>query len=286
MQINKLHFFVKLLRPKQWVKNIFVFAPLLFTGSFLNWTANRNVLITFLLFCVASSAAYIVNDIKDQVVDRLHPEKSQTRPIAAGFISSNEALIFLAILYLILLSGWLFSSSVMLVIFSYLLLNIAYSYYLKHQPVIDIFTIGIGFVLRVFSGAVALSVQMSGWMFITSLCLAIYLASIKRKKELEQNIAKDSGRQVLRSYSISLVNRYAEMSATGALVFYGMFVMSSKPRLLLTIPFVLFGIFRYWFVIEDSTIGEAPTEVVLSDVPLIITICVWILICMWALWPS
>ena len=178
---------LKLMRPKQWVKNGFVLAPLVFSGMFLNAGAVNHALLAVLLFCVASSATYVVNDIHDIEHDRLHPKKSRTRPLASGVVSVSAALILLVGLYAVLVWGWFVAPKVVMVIAAYLILNVAYTFVLKHQPVVDIFTIAIGFVLRVYAGAMALDVPMSSWMFITTLCLALYLAAVKRRQELSQS---------------------------------------------------------------------------------------------------
>ena len=275
---------ITLLRPKQWVKNGFVLAPLIFTGAFADRSAVYLAFIATLLFCVASSATYIVNDLRDIERDRRHPKKSKTRPLASGAVSPRSALVLLGTLYAILIAGWWVEPRVILVIAGYLALNVAYTFILKHQPVIDIFSIALGFVLRVFAGAVALEVPVSGWMFVTTLCLALYLAAIKRGQELSQSGAE--GRQVLEKYSKPLVDRYAEMSATCALVFYSMFVMSSRPQLVITVPVVLFGLFRYWYVVDVLDGGESPTDALLSDWPLLFTVVGWVAACLWALWPA
>lgn len=275
---------LRLLRPKQWVKNAFVLAPLVFTSGFLDPVAIRHAITAFVLFCVASSATYIVNDIQDIERDRRHPRKSKTRPLAAGSVSTGAALVLLGILYACLVVGWFIAPQVVLVILAYICLNLAYSFGLKHQPVLDIFTIAIGFVLRVYAGAMALSVPVSGWMFVTTLCLALYLAAVKRRQELGQSGVE--ARKVLERYSVSLVNRYAEMSAMGALVFYSMFVMSAKPSLVITVPLVLFGLFRYWYVVEALDGGESPTDALWADWQLLATVAGWIGACAWALWPS
>jgi decaprenyl-phosphate phosphoribosyltransferase len=272
---------VKLMRPKQWIKNGFVLAPLIFTGEFVNLDSVKHAFIAALLFCVASSATYIVNDIKDIERDRKHPTKSRTRPLAAGSVKVPAALALLVLLYLFLIFSWFFNPEVVTVILGYLALNYAYSYVLKHKPVVDIFTIALGFVLRVLAGAVALSVPVSGWMFITTLCLALYLGAVKRGQELSQS--GTDGRQVLKQYSKALVDRYAEMSATCALVFYSMFVMSSHPNLIITVPLVLFGLFRYWYVVDVLDGGESPTDALLTDWPLLLTIVCWVAACIWVL---
>lgn len=274
---------IKLMRPKQWVKNGFVLAPLVFSGAFLDVSAVSYALLAVLLFCVASTAAYIINDLHDIERDRRHPKKSKTRPLAAGVVSVPAALILLVVLYCVLVWGWFLAPKVVMVITAYLVLNLAYTFVLKHQPVVDIFSIAIGFVLRVYAGAMALGVPVSSWMFITTLCLALYLAAVKRRQELSQSGTE--GRKVLEKYSVSLVDRYAEMSATGALLFYSMFVMSAKPELAITVPLVLFGLFRYWFVVEALDGGESPTDALLADWQLLLTVVLWVAACGWALWP-
>lgn len=271
------------MRPKQWLKNMFVVAPLVFSGEFLDMGAIRGALLAAALFCLASSSVYVINDIRDIERDRLHPKKSKSRPLAAGTVSVPIAkALFLGLLTL-LFSGCFIVPAPAPAIAAYLMLNIAYSYYLKHQPVVDIFVIAIGFVLRVYAGAMAVAVPVSSWMFVTTLCLALYLAAVKRRQELSRNGSE--GREVLEKYSVSLVDRYAEMSATGALVFYSIFVMSAKPQLVITVPVVLFGLFRYWYVVEALDGGEAPTDVLLADWPLLLTVLAWVSICVWALWP-
>lgn len=272
----------KLTRPKQWIKNGFVLAPLVFTGEFMREASLKQALLAALLFCVASSATYIVNDLKDIEGDRKHPTKALSRPLAAGSVSIQAALLLLSLLYVLLIASWFVSPKVVNVIFGYLALNIAYTFVLKHKPVVDIFTIALGFVLRVLAGAVALSVPVSGWMFVTTLCLALYLAAVKRSQELSQSGTE--GRQVLKQYSKALVDRYAEMSATCALVFYSMFVMSSHPELVITVPLVLFGLFRYWYVVDVLDGGESPTDALLTDWPLLLTVVGWVAACVWALW--
>lgn len=273
-----------LVRPRQWTKNGFIFAPLLFTGLFLDIVAITQTLWAFALFCVAASATYIVNDLKDIEEDKKHPVKSLKRPLANGQVTPAQAKILLVGLYGVLLAGFFIQPLVMWVIVGYLVLNLGYSFYLKNQPVLDIFTIAFGFVLRVFAGATALSVPVSGWMFITTLCLALFLAAIKRRQELLQT--SQEGRKVLSYYTVPLVERYAEMSATGALLFYSLFVMSARPEMVYTIPFVLFGLFRYWYISEQLGEGESPTDALLSDKQLLLTVVGWIAVCLWGLWPT
>jgi decaprenyl-phosphate phosphoribosyltransferase len=273
---------LRLARPKQWVKNGFVLAPLIFAREFNDATAVANALIAFALFCVASSATYILNDLRDIERDRSHPVKSWSRPLAAGTVKPRTAIAVLVVLYVILVAGWFWSPRATYVIVGYLALNFAYSFWLKHQPVLDIFSVACGFVLRIYAGAEAIGVPLSNWMAITTLCLALYLAAIKRRQELATS--GDGSREVLRSYSVALVDRYAEISAVGALIFYSLFVMSSaNERMSFTIPLVIFGLFRYWYVVETLDGGESPTDVAVTDKPLMATVLLWVGICLYAL---
>jgi decaprenyl-phosphate phosphoribosyltransferase len=274
---------LRLARPKQWIKNSFVLPPLVFAHAFTDVEAVKQAVFAMALFCVASSACYIVNDMRDIERDRAHPIKKWSRPLAAGHVTMRAALALLAALYVVLAAGFALKPELILPIGGYIVLNLAYSYFLKHQPVVDIFSVASGFVLRVWAGAEAIDVPLSSWMAVTTLCLALYLASIKRKQELVS--AGTEGRRVLQDYSVALVDRYAEMSAVGALIFYSLFVMSTNPRMVVTIPLVIFGLFRYWFVVETQEGGETPTDVLLTDKPLIACIVVWAGFCVYALRP-
>lgn len=274
---------IRLMRPEQWIKNGFVLAPLIFAGRFTDRAAVAEALLAALLFSLASSAAYILNDLHDLAQDRKHPRKSR-RPLAAGHVSKSHALVLFALLCGALVWSGLQRPNVGLVLLAYLVLNLAYTFVLKHQPVIDLFSIAIGFILRVQAGAVALAVPVSAWMFVTTLCLALYLASVKRRQELAHS-GRD-GRRVLEQYSVTLVDRYAEMAATGTLLFYSLFVMTVRPEMVISIPVVLYGLFRYWFVVEAREGGESPTDALFSDWQLFVTVLLWLAICLWVLWPT
>jgi 4-hydroxybenzoate polyprenyltransferase len=273
-----------LLRPRQWIKNSFVLAPLIFAREFTAAGSIKRAALAFALFCIASSACYIVNDIHDVERDRRHPVKKHRRALASGAATVRSAVALLGILYVLLVAGFLVLPAVAPAIIGYLLLNVAYTYVLKDQPVFDIFSIAAGFVLRIYAGTAAIAAPLSSWMSITTLCLALYLASIKRRQELRTSGADSRG--VLSSYSVALVERYAEMSAVGALVFYSLFVMSTaNNRLVVTIPLVIFGLFRYWYVVESKDEGESPTDVLLSDWALGLCIVTWGALCVAALLP-
>lgn len=266
-----------LLRPKQWIKNLFVFSPLIFSGSLTNTPAIIEATIATLFFCIASSTIYIINDYHDIEKDRLHPVKSKTRPLASGAVSKPAAIIlFLVLTSFLFIAGYKLTAALPIIIL-YFFINLLYTFYLKHQPVIDIFTIATGFVLRVYAGAMAIDVEVSTWMFVTTLCLALFLASIKRKKEL--TAVGTAGRNVLSKYSVELVDKYAQMSSMGALVFYSLFVLSEKSELAVTIPFVIYGLYRYWFTVEQTDKGESPTDALYSDWQLGFTVLIWAACC-------
>lgn len=275
---------LKLIRPKQWVKNIFLFAPLVFSKQFLHLHSVYQVVFAAILFCLAASAVYIVNDLNDIEQDKANPTKRKKRPLASGHVSTKSAMILLGFIYTLLIISWFVTPQVIYVILVYIILNLLYSVKLKHEPVIEIFIVAFGFVLRVYTGAVALNVPVSNWMFVTTLSLSLYLASIKRRQELILNGSESRG--VLRFYSITLINRFAEMSATTAIVFYSLYVMTVQSKLIITIPFVMFGLFRYWFIVETLQGGESPTDVVIYDKQILLTVLLWIGFCIWVLTPQ
>lgn len=266
-----------LLRPKQWIKNFFVFSPLIFSGSLTNPSAIVEATIATIFFCIASSSIYLINDYHDIEKDRLHPVKSKTRPLASGAVSKPAAFILFLVLASFLFAGGYKLTAAFPIIILYFFINLLYTFYLKHEPVIDIFTIATGFVLRVYAGAMAIDVEVSTWMFVTTLCLALFLASVKRKKELTG--VGTAGRKVLSKYSVELVDKYAQMSSMGALVFYSLFVLSERSELAVTIPFVIYGMYRYWFAVEQLDRGESPTDALYSDWQLSVTVICWAASC-------
>jgi decaprenyl-phosphate phosphoribosyltransferase len=279
-----------LMRPKHWIKNIFVFAPLIFAGVFLEFSQVAQASIAFLGFCLAASIIYIINDLIDAPLDAKHPQKKIDRPIASGRVSKKTACLFAIILGLFFIILSFIDLQTFFIIALYIIMNIFYSLWLKHIAIVDIFCIAIGFVLRIIAGAVAINVPLSIWMFITTLCIALYLASIKRQKEFERNLIlpldEQDSRKVLKTYTLDLIKRYAEISAISTLMFYSFFVITSHPDLTLTIPIVIFGLFRYNLIVETSALGESPTDLVFEDLPLTLTVLAWLSFVLFTLWPS
>jgi decaprenyl-phosphate phosphoribosyltransferase len=272
---------LQLLRPKHWIKNLFVLAPLVFSGLFTRRPTALLALFGTLLFCVAASLVYVINDLTDLRSDALHPVKRQTRPLASGAVSVSLARLLLVVLSALLLAGSFVSTPLVAVLIVYIVLNVFYSAWLKRIPVVDIFCVAAGFVLRVYAGAVVIDVPLSSWMLVTTLSIALYLAAIKRRDELEAQ--GDSARAVLGQYSVALLDRFALMSSVCAMVFYSLFVVTTRPVLAFTIPLVLFGIFRYWFLVDRDNRGESPTDALWNDRTLFITVAMWGLLCAYLL---
>jgi 4-hydroxybenzoate polyprenyltransferase len=272
---------LQLLRPKHWIKNLFVLAPLIFSGLFTRQDARLYALFGTLLFCVAASIVYIINDLADLKIDSLHPVKRVTRPLASGAVTVGAARTLLVVLSVLLLAGSFVSIPLVAVLLVYIVLNLLYSTWLKRVPVVDIFCVAAGFVLRVYAGAVVIDVPLSSWMLVTTLAIALYLAAIKRRDELD--VQGDVARAVLGQYTVPLLDRFALMASVCAMVFYCMFVVTTRPVLAFTIPFVLFGIFRYWFLVDRKGRGESPTDALWSDLPLGITVVLWGILCAYLL---
>ena len=266
---------IRLLRPGQWLKNGFVLAPLIFSRSFVSPSAVVHSLAAFAIFCGAASVAYIVNDIFDRESDRAHPLKRVRRPIASGEISVRAAVTIVAIVIpLLLLVALLVSPMFLLAVVLYLGLTTAYSIHLKSMPIIDLFAVACGFVLRVWGGAVAIDVVLSVWMFITALSLALYLAATKRRQELLTTTDASGFRSVLQHYTVALMDDYSGIAVVATFVFYGLYIVTVRPQLAATVPVVLFGVFRYRYLLELSH-DESPTDRLVRDPQMIVCALLW-----------
>jgi len=254
---------LRLIRPKHWVKNLFVVAPLAFSGKFNESDANLRTLWALVAFCLVASATYVMNDIFDVAADRAHPVKRLKRPIAAGLISVPAAWIIFAGLLLGATYILISLPKIAIVIGAYLVFQVAYNLYLKRQPIIDIFVIAVGFVLRIYAGAFSIEVRVSKWMFVTSFSLAIFLAAMKRLQELKQH--GDASRKVLAMYTVPFTQRITELSGTLAVVFYSFYTFTAHPAFIYTIPVVIFVLVRYWYIADKSGAGESPTDLITRD---------------------
>lgn len=274
-----------LLRPKQWIKNFFVFAPLLFSQHLFEGGNLLPVLRTFAAFCFMASAIYVLNDIRDKESDAHHPKK-RNRPIAAGTISIPVGIAELVVC-LCLAAGFAYDLPVKVIIALtlYAIINVAYSAVLKHVVLVDVFCIAAGFMLRVVAGAYAIEVQVSQWLILCALFLSLLLAIAKRRSELK---LKDEGKEtktraVLESYTVSIIDQMTTISASGVVISYALYTVAERTvkvfgteNLVYTTIFVLYGVFRYLYLEHKERLGESPTDVVTSDIPLIINMVLWV----------
>jgi 4-hydroxybenzoate polyprenyltransferase len=273
------------MRPEQWVKNLFVLAPLLFSQNLFSLVVLGQALAAFALFCLISSSVYLLNDIQDREQDRLHPQKCR-RPLAAGEISMRVAFALMMALFLGTLAGGIVLSKAFgLIILGYWLINLLYSIWIKHWVILDVFAIATGFVLRVVGGAVAIQVDMSDWLLICATLLALFLGFTKRRGELEL-LSKEAKahRPVLAEYTPPFLDMMIGIVTASTVMSYALYTVSEETvrkfhtrRLLLTLPFVLYGIFRYLYLAYHKNQGEDPTQNLLTDRPMIVNLCLWVL---------
>lgn len=275
---------IHLLRPQQWVKNGIVLAGLIFSGSASNMHMSLLALAATGLFCLLSSTIYIVNDIADADADRRHPVKAN-RPIASGRVKVPTAVtlaIILGVSSLIL--AFLLDRDFFYISLGYVVLSLAYSFFLKHIVIIDVMTIAAGFVLRALGGAVIIDVEFSGWLLISSFLLALFLGFGKRRHELVllENGGKDH-RRILAKYTSYFLDQLIGVVTPAVVVCYLIYVISPEVQeklgthyLYLTTPFVIYGIFRYLYLIHLEEQGGSPTRLLLTDRPILITVVLWL----------
>ena len=278
-----LNALIKTMRPRQWVtKNIFIFAAIVFDKQLFVVDSFLRTLAGFALFCLISSSVYIFNDLADIEADRQHPEKKK-RPIPSGKLpvpAAWAAGIILAAVTLI--CGYLLAPTFAAVIGLYFLINMAYSKWLKHIPILDVLIISAGFVLRVGAGVTLIHVErFSPWLYVVMTLLSLFLGFGKRRAELAL-LAQGAGshRKVLDGYTLPLLDKYIMIVSGTTIVAYSLYTFSApnvpeNHSMMLTIPFVVYAIFRYLYLIEVEHAGGAPEEILLSDRPFQITMFLW-----------
>ena len=273
---------LKTMRPRQWSKNIFVFAALVFDKQLLHVDAFLRTLLGFGLFCLISSTVYIFNDIADVEADRKHPEK-KNRPIAAGSLPIGVAWAAGILLLVVTLGlAYFLTPGFEVVLIVYFVLFMAYSKWLKHIPIIDVLVLAAGFVLRVHAGVTLIAVErFSPWLYVVMSLLALFLGFGKRRAELAL-LARGAGshRKVLEGYTLPLLDQYIMIVAGTTIVAYSLYTFSApnvpeNHSMMLTIPFVLYTIFRYLYLIEVKHAGGAPEEILLSDRPFQLAMVLW-----------
>ena len=270
------------LRPRQWAKNLFVFAGVIFSQQLFTAQAWRAV-GAFALFCALSGAIYLLNDVADAEKDRLHPTKRR-RPVASGALSRGHALeIGLALLSASVVVSFGLGVPFGLVAVAYGVLLTAYSVWLKHLVILDVLTVAVGFVLRAVAGAVAVGAGISGWLLICTVLIALFLALGKRRHEyLTLKGAAAAHRPILAEYSEGFIDQMIAVVTASAVTAYALYTMSPETvakfhtRLLpLTLPFVLYGIFRYLYLLYRRELGGNPSDLVLSDRALLVNTTLW-----------
>lgn len=269
------------MRPKQWTKNFLIFAALIFAERLFHYHDILLVLIAFIVFCFLSSSLYIINDLVDIEQDREHPKK-RNRPFASGKISKGTGIIFSVVLALIsLITAFLTGKGHFFIIaLTFFMLNLIYSFKLKRLPILDVLGLSLSFVLRAAAGGVIIKVFVSPWLIVCTFLLALFMAIGKRRGEiilLEENHAKH--RHVLSCYSIKLLDQMISVSTSSILIAYSLYTFTSgkSVALMCTIPFVIYGIFRYLYLVYQENRGENPTSIFISDRPMQINIFCWLI---------
>ena len=270
------------LRIKQWLKNGFLFAALIFDRQLTNFDAGLRTLLGALIFCFLSSCVYIVNDISDINADRKHPVK-KNRAIASGRISIPTAILLAIVLGVSsLAAAFFFSKSFFAICAIYLVMNLAYSKWLKHIPILDVMIIASGFVLRVAAGVSLIEVErFSPWLYVVTTLLSLFIGFGKRRAELNL-LAADANqhRTVFNGYTLAFLDQLITIVSAATILSYSLYTFSapnlpSNNSMMLTIPFVLYGIFRYLYLVQVKQTGGAPEELVIKDRPLQITLVLY-----------
>ena len=284
MVIKRVSNILKLLRLKQWIKNGVIFAPLIFSGNLLNSEWLEKVIISAILFCFVSSSVYIINDIFDAEKDRRHPKKCK-RPIASGEINVFLAIIiFVIILSSALVYSYFFDKLIFALLIIYFITMLLYSSCLKKIPILDVMVIASGFVLRVLVGIVAIGFEngFSPWMIMCTILISLFLALNKRKSEFDASLLSNAGesREVLKKYKSGMLDKMIGVVDSSTIMSYCLWTITGEnPSMMLTIPFVIYGLFRYQYLSYMKGDLEAPEIILLTDKALLIDVFFWIVAC-------
>jgi 4-hydroxybenzoate polyprenyltransferase len=273
------------MRPKQWVKNLFIFAPLVFSEHLFDAALVVRAVMAFLIFCLLSGCVYILNDIMDLEKDKMHPVK-RFRPLASGQVSVTVAKVLAFLLFGVsFVLSYFLSPSFALIACVYFFLNLLYSVALKNVVIVDVFIVATGFFLRVLGGAKVIDVEVSSWLLICTILLALFLAFSKRRHELIiLNEDATRHRKILAEYSPYFLDQMISVTTATTVVSYILYTISEETitkfhtrALIFTVPFVLYGIFRYLYLIHQKEGGGNPTSALLSDTPLMVNMILWVL---------
>jgi 4-hydroxybenzoate polyprenyltransferase len=275
--------FIRLLRPRHWLKNAFIFAPLIFSLNLFVTARLSHSVLCFIAFCLASSFTYILNDFVDRKADRKHPVK-KNRPLAAGTVPIAGAAALAAVcLFGSLLLSFLLDFRILVVVSAYIVLFVLYSFYVKNVVILDVFSIAVGFVLRIFAGSFAIDVPISNWILLCTLSVSLFFGFGKRRHDLAVLRDYKKHRAVLTEYSLPLLDYMMVISATLACVTYSLWTADPETalklksdKLMFTVPFVLYGICKYLYIIYKKDGGGDPAEIVSKDIGIIMTGTLWV----------
>jgi 4-hydroxybenzoate polyprenyltransferase len=287
--MNRIPDLWRLLRPRQWVKNSFVLTGILFANAWRQPELVERVLLATASYCLAASGVYIVNDLIDRPHDLNHPRKKQ-RPLSANKVSVTAAVVVLIILWLAAFAiGFTVSRAVVTILLIYVVVNIAYSLHLKHVVILDVFIIASGFMLRILAGTIGVAIAPSQWLLLCGLMMALFLGFAKRRAELYA-LTEDSPthRRVLGHYQPVLLDNMIVVTATCVIITYSLYTMSPATiqahhteSLIYTVPFVIYGIFRYIYSLHKKNAGGDPALQIFRDPHLLVAIVGWLIVTLW-----
>jgi 4-hydroxybenzoate polyprenyltransferase len=276
---------IRSLRPTQWVKNTVVFAGLIFARHFDRTDDLLRALAAFAIFCALASAVYLFNDIRDRESDRAHPKKKD-RPIAAGRVTVSTAGAVAAVLAIAAMgSAWSLGPAFFMTVAAYVVVSAAYSMVLKHVPVLDVMLVAAGFVIRAVAGAAVIAVAISPWLVVCTSLLALFLGFGKRRWELVTlGDAALKHRVALEGYTTHLLDQLIAVTTASTVVAYALYTLSPETQekfgtdqLIWTLPFVMYGVFRYLYLIHGEGKGGNPTRALMTDVPILINVSLWLI---------
>jgi 4-hydroxybenzoate polyprenyltransferase len=282
--MNKLIELLRLMRPYQWVKNAFVFTGLLFGHAWHDPHLVAQVMVAFIAFCLVSSAIYTINDIVDLEQDKQHPKKRK-RPLASGRVSVHAAVMLAVVLGVLGLSlAYVAAPAVLAILVAYALMNIAYSLRLKHVVILDVFVIATGFMLRILAGTLGVGIPPSQWLLLCGLMVTLFLGFTKRRAEIiALTEDKTAHRKVLEHYSPVLLDKMIGITAAGLIMSYSLYTMSADTirihgtaNLIYTVPFVMYGVFRYIYLLHHQSRGGDPSHDLMRDPHLFIVVGAWL----------
>lgn len=277
-----IFYILKSLRPRHWTKNLFIFAGIIFSKNLLNSDYLFKVIFAFFIFSIVSGCGYIINDLKDIERDKLHPKKAK-RPIASGKLSFSSATIAVSILLpIFLFLSFLLEKKFFIATLSYILLDIIYTFYLKNIIILDVLSLSFFFLLRVLAGTWVINVETSPWLLICTVLISLFLGLGKRRHEVLTIERANEHRLSLKIYTIPFIDQMIAITTSSTLIAYIIYTLSEETarkfgtrNLFLTLPFVMYGIFRYLHLIYSKNLGGNPEEALLSDTPFFISILLW-----------